>query len=135
MGVEGNIIDGDRSSRFLLVCAANGTQCREVDYPKFNPLTHGLLDVFMNYREPFTRTKRAWSSGKEPICKLKCDCSPDFETAVNQAGTVEQVAKQEQIWGLRICTSGDTSGIRSLKSIITLQLTKVVNFALVKLRF
>ena len=38
-----------------------------------------------------------WNGKKEPVCKLNCDCTPDFQAHINQAGTVEQASKQEQV--------------------------------------
>ena len=90
--VEANREDG---KRYLLMCSKNGTECREVNYPPLSLLLE--MDEILILSNELTRAKRDWAAAKEPICKLACDCAPDFVTSVDQSGSVEQVAKQEQL--------------------------------------
>ena len=89
-------------NRYLVVCSGNGTGCKEVTYQPLSSLLE-LTDVSTTLNE-LTRTKRAWSDTKEPICKLHCDCAPDFQSLVdsksdvNQDGSANPGSTQEKIW-------------------------------------
>ena len=63
-------LDFAENSRFLLICAENGTLCREIKISNFE-----LDEILGESRSlgQFGKMKRSAWGGKDPICRLNCD--------------------------------------------------------------